>query len=172
MDGDTGNIVVADHCNDRLQVFSQQGAYLFSALSKRFGNIKALTISIFIWILIAIGAYFDNKRFGVDEQTVFITLAAVVGLVMGGIQSLSRSTYSKLLPETIDHASYFSFFDVCDKMGTVLGTFAFGFINEQTGSMRNSILVLGCFFVIGIFLLLRVDKLHPAELNPSTSAGD
>ena len=141
-----------------IQFVAIAGAYLFSALSKKFGNIKALTISIFIWILVALGAYFDDKRFGVDEQTVFIILAAVVGLVMGGIQSLSRSTYSKLLPETIDHASYFSFYDVCDKMGTVLGTFAFGFINEVTGSMRNSILVLGSFFLIGIFLLLRVEK--------------
>jgi UMF1 family MFS transporter len=88
----------------------------------------------------------------------FMVLAAVVGMVMGGIQSLSRSTYSKLLPETIDHASYFSFFDVCDKFGTVIGTFAFGFINEMTGSMRNSILVLGSFFIIGIILLLRLRK--------------
>lgn len=141
-----------------IQFVAIAGAYLFSALSKRFGNIYALTIAIFVWILVALGAYFDDKRFGVDEQTVFIILAAVVGLVMGGIQSLSRSTYSKLLPETIDHASYFSFYDVCDKMGTVLGTFAFGFINEVTGSMRNSILVLGSFFLIGIFLLLRVGK--------------
>jgi UMF1 family MFS transporter len=86
----------------------------------------------------------------------FIAIAVVVGLVMGGIQALSRSTYSKLLPDTINHASYFSFYDVCDKMGTVLGTLAFGLINEYSGSMRNSILVLGCFFVIGIIFLLRV----------------
>ena len=141
-----------------IQFVAIAGAYLFSTLSKKFGNIHALTIAIFVWIVVALGAYFDDKRFGVDEQTVFIILAAVVGLVMGGIQSLSRSTYSKLLPETIDHASYFSFYDVCDKMGTVLGTFAFGFINELTGSMRNSILVLGSFFLVGIFLLLRVGK--------------
>ncbi len=141
-----------------IQFVAIAGAYLFSALSKRFGNINALAISIVIWIFVAVGAYLDDKRFGVDEQTMFIILAAVVGLVMGGIQALSRSTYSKLLPETIDHASYFSFYDVCDKMGTVLGTFAFGFINEVTGSMRNSILVLGSFFVVGIVSLLRVQK--------------
>ena len=104
------------------------------------------------------GAYFDDKRFGINEQNMFIAIAVVVGLVMGGIQALSRSTYSKLLPETIDHASYFSFYDVCDKMGTVLGMLAFGLINEYTGSMRNSILVLGSFFVIGIFSLLKVEK--------------
>jgi UMF1 family MFS transporter len=139
-----------------IQFVAIAGAYMFSALSKKFGNVYALTIAITVWVLVAVGAYFDDKRFGVDEQTGFILLAVVVGLVMGGVQSLSRSTYSKLLPETIDHASYFSFYEVCDKIGTVLGTFAFGFINELTGSMRNSILVLGCFFLIGIFLLLRV----------------
>jgi UMF1 family MFS transporter len=141
-----------------IQFVAIGGAYLFSSLSKKFGNIQALLISIFIWILICIGAYFCDKRFGVNEQNMFIILAAVVGMVMGGIQSLSRSTYSKLLPDTIDHASYFSFFDVCDKFGTVIGTFAFGFINEMTGSMRNSILVLASFFVIGIVLLLRLRK--------------
>ncbi|CAN5577772.1 MFS transporter [soil metagenome] len=141
-----------------IQFVAIGGAYLFSSLSKRFGNIKALMIAIFIWILICFGAYLCDKKYGVDEQTMFIGLAAVVGLVMGGIQSLSRSTYSKLLPETEDHASYFSFYDVCDKIGTVLGTFIFGFINEISGSMRNSILVLTAFFIIGIILLLRVQR--------------
>jgi UMF1 family MFS transporter len=141
-----------------IQFVAIGGAYLFAAISKRLGNIYALTISIVVWILVAIGAYFDDKRFGIDEQTMFIVIAVVVGLVMGGIQALSRSTYSKLLPETIDHASYFSFYDVCDKMGTVLGTLIFGLINEYTGSMRNSILVLASFFLVGIFSLLRVRK--------------
>ena len=71
---------------------------------------------------------------------------------------MSRSTYSKLLPETVNHASYFSFYDVCDKVGTVLGTFMFGYINELTGSMRNSIIVLAIFFIIGLFLLSRVNS--------------
>jgi UMF1 family MFS transporter len=142
-----------------IQFVAVAGAFLFSSLSKRFGNIRALTIAIIIWILVSVAAYFDDKRFGIDEQTMFIIIAAVVGLVMGGIQSLSRSTYSKMLPETIDHASYFSFFDLCDKIGIVLGTFAFGYINEVTGNMRNSILVIGSFFLIGIFLLLRVRKI-------------
>jgi MFS transporter, UMF1 family len=141
-----------------IQFVAIGGAYLFSNLSKRYGNISALLISISIWILICIGAYFCDKRFGVNEQTMFMILAAIVGMVMGGIQALSRSTYSKLLPESIDHACYFSFYDVCDKFGTVIGTFAFGFINEMTGSMRNSILVLASFFVIGIILLLRLRK--------------
>jgi len=139
-----------------IQFVAIGGAYLFSFLSKKYGNIRALQIAILIWVLVAFTAYFDDKRFGVNEQNVFIGLAAVVGLVMGGIQSLSRSTYSKILPETIDHASYFSFFDVCDKFGTVIGTMLYGLINEYTGSMRNSILVLASFFVIGFILLLRL----------------
>lgn len=141
-----------------IQFVGIAGATLFSRLSKRFGNIKALKIAIFIWIFVCIGAWFCDKRFGVNEQDMFIGLASVVGMVMGGVQALSRSTYSKLLPETIDHASYFSFYDVCDKIGTVLGTFAFAFINEFTGSMRNSIVVLIAFFIVGLFLLSRVGK--------------
>jgi UMF1 family MFS transporter len=141
-----------------IQFVAIGGAYFFSNLSSRFGNIKALLIAIVIWILICFGAYFCDKRYGVDEQTMFMILAAVVGLVMGGIQSLSRSTYSKLLPETKDHASYFSFYDVCDKIGTVLGTFTFGYVTEYSGNMRGSILVLTAFFLLGIFLLLRVTE--------------
>ena len=141
-----------------IQFVAIAGAYFFSWLSKRRGNLSSLTAAIVVWILICFGAFFCDRRYGIDEQTMFMILAAFVGLVMGGIQSLSRSTYSKLLPETVDHASYFSFYDVCDKLGTVLGTFAFGYINELTGSMRNSILVLAAFFLVGIVLLLRVGK--------------
>jgi len=148
-----------------IQFVAIAGAYLFSGLSKRLGNIKALLIAIFIWILICIAAYFCDKKYGFDEQTYFIILAAVVGMVMGGIQSLSRSTYSKLLPPTKDHASYFSFFDVCDKIGTVVGTFIFGYINELSGSMRNSIVVLTIFFLIGIILLIRVTLKPNPELE-------
>ncbi len=146
-----------------IQFVAIAGAFLFSKLSKRFGNIAALSIAIFIWVGICVGAYFCDKKYGVDPQQMFIILAACVGLVMGGIQSLSRSTYSKLLPETKDHASYFSFYDVCDKMGTVLGTFVFGYINEITGSMRSSIILLAIFFFIGLFLLLRIRKEKPLE---------
>lgn len=141
-----------------IQFVAIGGAYLFSTLSARYGNLSALSISLVIWILICIGAYFCDKRYGVNEQNMFIGLAALVGMVMGGIQSLSRSTYSKLLPETIDHASFFSFFDVCDKTGTVIGTFVFGMINEVTGSMRSSIIVLAGFFIIGLILLDKIRK--------------
>ncbi len=139
-----------------IQFVAIGGAYLFAFLSSRLGNIKAITIAILVWILICIGAWFCDKRFGVNEQNMFIGLAAGVGLVMGGIQSLSRSTYSKLLPKTTDHASYFSFFDVSEKVGIVIGTFIFGYINELTGSMRNSIIIITAFFIVGLILLLRI----------------
>ena len=89
-------------------------------------------------------------RGGVYE---FYILAAVVGFVMGGIQSLSRSTYSKLMPVTRDTASFFSFFDVTEKIAIVIGMFSFGFINELTGSQRSSVLALMAFFIIGLVLL-------------------
>ena len=134
-----------------IQFVAIGGAFLFSALSVRFGNIKALIVSIVVWMLICTAVY----KFVYVPFDFYLT-AAFVGMVMGGIQSLSRSTYSKLLPPTNDHASYFSFYDVCDKVGTVLGTFIFGYINEITGSMRQSIVALIVFFIIGIILLLRV----------------
>ena len=141
-----------------IQFVAIAGAYLFSNLSGRYGNVHALSIAIFAWVFICIAAYFDDKRFGVNEQTMFIIIAAFVGMVMGGIQSLSRSTYSKLLPETHDHASFFSFYDVCDKVGTVAGTFMYAFVIDATGSMRNSIIGLILFFIIGFILLLRLPK--------------
>jgi len=146
-----------------IQFVAIVGAFLFSALSGRFGNIKALLIAISVWMLICISVYFF-----VYVPIHFYITAACVGLVMGGIQSLSRSTYSKLLPETHDHASYFSFYDVCDKTGTVLGTFTFGYINEATGSMRNSILMLVAFFIVGVILLRKVpakDQMRTLNLS-------
>jgi UMF1 family MFS transporter len=131
---------------------------LFSALSKKFGNIQALLFALVIWIFICTGTY----RF-VYLPTEFYLVAASVGLVMGGIQSLSRSTYAKLLPSTHDHASYFSFYDVCEKIGIVIGTFLFGFIEGFTGGMRNSILALIVFFIAGFLLLLRVPRKKSIE---------
>ena len=133
-----------------IQFIAIGGAYLFSWLSKKLGNIKALVISNVIWVGICIGAYY------IHEPVEFYIIAAIVGLVMGGIQSLSRSTYSKLLPATKDHASFFSFYDVLEKLGIVIGTFAYGFIEGVTGSMRNSIFALITFFILGLILLIRV----------------
>lgn len=136
-----------------IQFIAIPGAYLMANLSSKVGNIKALGANIFIWIGICIAAYAFVKT-----PLHFYAIAGVVGFVMGGIQSLSRSTYSKLLPNTQDHASYFSFYDVTEKIGIVIGTFMFGFIEGFTGDIRESILGLILFFVIGFLLLLTVPK--------------
>jgi UMF1 family MFS transporter len=133
-----------------IQLVAIAGAYIFSIISKKTSNIIALGILIIIWIGICIAAYY------VKTTIQFYELAFTVGMVMGGIQSLSRSTYSKLLPETTDTASYFSFYDVCDKTGTVLGTLSFGYVAESLGGMRNSVLALMIYFIVGFVLLLFV----------------
>lgn len=134
-----------------IQLVAILGATMFAKISQRTSNIFTLGIIILIWIAICIFAYFTYT------VTEFYGVAFCVGLVMGGIQSMSRSTYSKLLPPTKDTASYFSFYDVCDKIGTVVGTLTFGYVGEFFGGMRNSILSLIIFFVIGGVLLLFVD---------------
>lgn len=141
-----------------IQFIAIIGAYFHSWLSSRYGNLKALLAAVTIWIGICVMA------FNITTPIEFYVLAGIVGFVMGGIQALSRSTYSKFLPQTtIDHASYFSFYDVSDKIGTVLGTLAFGLIFELTGNLRHSVLAIGVIFVIGIFLLLRVPKAESIE---------
>jgi MFS transporter, UMF1 family len=131
-----------------IQLVAMVGATVMSRLSKRIGNWWVIAFSVLIWIGICIGAYF------VQSQTTFYLLAAVVGLVMGGIQSMSRSTYSKLLPETQDTTSFFSFYDVAEKIALVIGIFIFGYVEESSGNMRNSIVALAGFFIFGLFALL------------------
>ncbi len=135
-----------------IQFVAVAGAYLFARMSDKLGNIRSLIIVNAIWVVICAGAFF------VYTPTQFYIIAGVVGLVMGGIQSLSRSTYSKFLPETKDHASYFSLYDFLEKVGIIIGTFSYGLIEGLTGSMRNSIAVLMVFFVVGLALLLLVPK--------------
>lgn len=130
-----------------IQLVGMAGAYLFAWISSKLGNLKALLISTFCWILICIGAWLITDAVG------FILVAFFVGLVMGGSQSLARSTYSKMIPKTRDHTSFFSFYDVTEKLAIVAGTFAFGAIEAITGSMRNSVLGIVVFFVIGFGLL-------------------
>ena len=134
-----------------LQLVAIGGAYLFAFLAERMGNKISILVMLVIWSLVCVAAYF------VTEKGLFYAVASAVGLVMGGIQSVSRSSYSKLIPEnTTDTASYFSFYDVLEKIAIVLGTFSFGFINQISGGMRNSILVLILYFIIGILILLSV----------------
>lgn len=132
-----------------IQLVAIGGATLMSRLSDSYGNVKVLIGVVLIWIGVCISAYFTTTA------TQFYILAIAVGLVMGGIQSLSRSTYSKYLPQNIpDTASFFSFYDVTEKLAIVGGLFSFGFIEELTGSMRNSTLVLCGYFIIGLILLI------------------
>ena len=135
-----------------IQLVAIPGALLFVQLSKRFGNLAALTIAGFCWLLLCIAAY--RIHWAVE----FYALACGVGLVMGGSQSLSRSTYAKFLPETIDHASYFSFYDVSYYVGTVLGTLAYGLVYQLTGDLRNTVIIIGSFFVVALVLLFRVPR--------------
>jgi UMF1 family MFS transporter len=155
-----------------IQLVAIPGAIWMSKLSERFGNLRVLIGIIIFWILICVAAYYTAyfKEQGGNPEFGFYGLAIAVGLVMGGIQSLSRSTYSKLMPETKDTASYFSYFDFTEKLAIVIGMFSFGLIEEATGSMKNSVLSLIVFFVIGLGWLTRAQKLK-FRLNrqPSTA---
>jgi MFS transporter, UMF1 family len=135
-----------------IQLVAIAGAFLFVALSKRFGNLAALTVGCVAWIILCVAAY------RIEWAWQFYALASGVGLVMGGSQSLSRSTYAKFLPDTIDHASYFSFYDVSYYVGTVLGTFAYGLVYQLTGDLRNTVVIIGCFFVVALVLLFLVPR--------------
>ncbi|HVK46382.1 MAG TPA: MFS transporter [Pseudobacter sp.] len=142
-----------------IQLVAILGAWGMARLSARVGNIQVLMGVVFFWILICIGAYFtaEVKEKGGDPEYLFYGLAVAVGLVMGGIQSLSRSTYSKLMPETKDTASFFSYYDLTEKIAIVIGMFSFGFIEELTkhhGGMKNSVLSLIIFFFIGFLWLI------------------
>jgi UMF1 family MFS transporter len=132
-----------------IQLVAIGGATLMSRLSDKYGNVKVLTYVVLIWIGVCIAAYFTTT------SNQFYILAIVVGLVMGGIQSLSRSTYSKFIPQDIpDSASFFSFYDVTEKLAIVGGMFSFGLVDDITNSMRNSALVLCVYFIAGLILLI------------------
>ncbi len=127
------------------------GSLFFSWISGKIGNMLTLRLLVVIWIFVCMIAYYINTA------AQFYMLGALVGSVMGGIQSLFRSTYAKLIPDdTLDHASYFSFYDVTEKLAIVFGTFAFGYIEEVTESMRSSAAALGLFFAIGLLFMIRI----------------
>jgi len=144
-----------------IQLVAVLGATLTSRLAIVIGNIRTLIILNIFWIVICVYAYF------IITPQDFYVAAAGVGLIMGGIQALSRSTYSKMLPiNTLDTASYFSFYDVAEKIGIVIGMLLYGIVAEITGSVRSSILFLVIFFVIGVILLLRVPKEESIKKDP------
>jgi len=136
-----------------IQLIAIPGAIFLSKISSKKGNLFALKLSVFIWILLCFCAFLVSKPIH------FYCIAGFVGLVMGGIQSLSRSTFSKFLPkDTKDTSSFFSFYDISEKLGIVIGMFSYGFIHQITGSMRNSIVALVVFFIAGLILLFQVPK--------------
>jgi len=139
-----------------IQLVAIIGAVSMSKLSQKIGNLRVIRMVIVIWIVVCITAYY------ITEPSEFYVLAAMVGFVMGGIQSMSRSTYSKMLPETKDNASYFSFYDVLEKIGLIIGPFIFGFVTGQFGGMRNAVIILAIFFVVGFALMFLVKAHKPA----------
>ena len=135
-----------------IQLIAILGAFLTSRASAKFGNINVLLVLNAIWMLLCAFAYF------ITTPMEFYIMASFVGLVMGGIQALGRSTYSKLLPETKDTTSFFSFYDVAEKIGIVIGMSVYGIIDQVTGSPRFAIVFLALFFLTGFLLLLRIPK--------------
>ena len=135
-----------------IQIIAILGAIVTSKVSQKFGNIPTLIFLNCIWAILCVFAFF------ITLPIEFYTIAAFVGLVMGGIQSLSRSTYSKMLPQTNDTASFFSFYDVAEKIGIVIGMSLYGIINQVTGSPRFAIVFLAIFFISGMVLLIKVPK--------------
>jgi UMF1 family MFS transporter len=146
---DTSGLIIAILL---IQILGAVGAFLMSRLSNKIGNIYTLMVSVSIWICLCIYAFF------IKTPTEFYAMAAGVGLVMGGVQAIARSTYSKFLPPTTDSASYFSFYDVTEKIGIVFGTFFFGFMEYITESLRASVMSVTAFFIIGFILLFFVPK--------------
>lgn len=135
-----------------IQILGAVGAFIMSRLSSKIGNIRTLMISLFIWIGVCLAAFY------IETPVQFYILACGVGLVMGGVQALARSTYSKFLPETEDHASYFSFYDATEKIGIVCGTLFFGLMEISFGDIRFSVVSIAFFFVVGMLLLFRVPR--------------
>jgi len=140
-----------------IQFVAIAGSFLFAKISEKHGNIQAIKICIITWTFICLAAFMLSKNDPTAEYK-FYAIAAIVGMVMGGIQTISRSTYSKLLPETKSHASFFSFYDVTEKIAIVLGTISYGWLIQITGSMKMSVLALMVFFIIGFILIIRVGR--------------
>ncbi|MBE7661176.1 MFS transporter [Tenacibaculum finnmarkense] len=140
-----------------VQIIAIFGAYIFSRISGKFGNITALKITIIIWMLVCLFAFSLDKT----QENVgiyFYGLGGLLGLVQGAIQTLTRSTYSKLLPDTQDHATYFSFYDVTEKIAIVLGTSVYGTLYAITDSMQWSVLCLAVFFLASLLVLSTMKK--------------
>ncbi|MBK8500986.1 MAG: MFS transporter [Saprospiraceae bacterium] len=133
------------------------GAFLFAWISNKLNNVIALIIAVSIWVLICLFSYF------ITTPLHFYIAGFFIGMVMGGVQSLSRSTYSKFIPKTENNAGYFSFYDVCEKLAMMSGLIMWGYLDNLTGSMRNSIIALALWFFIGLLFLTWVQRIHAKE---------
>ncbi|MDA0316122.1 MAG: MFS transporter [Bacteroidetes bacterium] len=140
-----------------VQIVAIIGAYLFSRLSDKIGNLATLKITLFIWGIVCFIAFvLDKNQPNIDYY--FYAMGIVLGFVLGATQSLTRSTYSKLLPETHDHATYFSFYDVTEKIAIVLGMIVFGILIALTGFMQYSVLALAVFFLLAFLVLYKIKR--------------
>jgi len=149
-----------------IQLLGIVGAYFYAWISSKIGGVRTLVSILVIWMLVCVLAYFTYTAMA------FYGIAILVGFVMGGVQSMSRSTYTKFLPKSEEHNSYYSFYELTEKAAIVLGTFSYGFIGQVTGSMRNSIVALTLFFAAGMFFLLQLRKRlkkHPLTPEDHTS---
>ncbi|WP_109832051.1 MFS transporter [Reichenbachiella versicolor] len=140
-----------------IQLVAIGGATLFAKVAEKKGIKLSISVMVIIWMGICVASFL------IKDKVPFYIMAGVLGLVMGGIQSVSRSTYAKFIPKnTMDNASYFSFYDVSEKVAIVLGTFSYGLIDQISGSMRNSVLIMGLFFVIAL-IILQLTKMKPTK---------
>jgi UMF1 family MFS transporter len=137
-----------------MQFVAIAGSLVFARISERTTNVYALKIGVSIWVVVALGAYLCQTSLH------FMMIGGLTGFVLGAVQSLSRSTYSKMLPETEDHSTYFSFYDVMEKLATTLGAAAFGVMEAWTGNLRNAALSLVLFFLIGLVQLFRLRRIE------------
>jgi MFS transporter, UMF1 family len=147
-----------------IQLVAIIGANVISRLSAKYGNINTLIAVVLFWIIMCFAAYYAP----VGSVNTFYLLGALIGFVMGGVQSLSRSTYAKFMPQTLDTASFFSFYDVTEKLGVVIGLLCYGLLTDFSGSQRNSVLALSVFFAIGAILLMYTAKALKTNTHATT----
>ncbi|MPM64601.1 hypothetical protein SDC9_111488 [bioreactor metagenome] len=150
-----------------IQIIAIVGALIFSRLSRRIGNKNVISIAIILWIVACLSAYYLKKE-NPNVEYQFYGIAGIIGLVMGGLQAMSRSTYSKLLPENgMDNTTYFSFYDVLEKIAIILGTFIFATMIEKYHNMRYSALSMSLFFFVGLVLIrfVKLKVIQEKEVN-------
>src|SRR5213594_2961271 len=127
------------------------GSLLFNAVAKGLGSKRAIMLSLVIWTGTVVYAY------GLLEtRAQFFVLGAVIAIVLGGSQALSRSVYSLMIPRGKE-AEYFSLYEVSDKGTSWLAPFLFALALQFTDSYRVAILSLVVFFIVGVALLTRVN---------------